>query len=242
MNSKNPAFTIANNAVADIRAREADRLFLLDTKWRKFLRSADLFRHAPFTELVFGSGSLATGMVTETSDFDVLVSVREGRMFTARYFLLALATLYGVRRRRDDPHAEPDRLCVNHLITKASWSKPPHNPYRTELYRNLILVWGSRARAAEFFRANAWCGRDPSATNDLRWRGDRPSWFRKTFESAFGGRLGDWIERRLTRPFAIKRLKEYAARRESQNGRVVISDAELEFHFDLPYEREVLHS
>lgn len=236
MNSKNPAFTTANSAAADSRAAETDRRFLLDQKWRRFLKFASLFRHAPFTELVFGSGSLATGMVTATSDFDVLVSVKKGRMFTARYFLLALAVLYGVRRRRDDPHAEPDRLCVNHLITEASWSKPPHNSYRTELYRNLILVWGSHTRAAEFFRANAWCGRKPSATNDLRWKGDTPSWIRRIFEKTFEGKFGDWVEYRLVRPFALKRLKEYAARRESQNGRVVISDAELEFHFELPYE------
>ncbi len=237
MNSKSPASTTSNNEHASTLAARTDRFFLLDQKWRKFLSSAGLFRHAPFTELVFGSGSLATGMVTVTSDFDVLISVREGRMFTARYCLLALAALYGIRRRRDDPHAEPDRLCVNHLITEASWSKPPYNSYRTELYRNLILIWGSRVRAAEFFKANSWCGREPSATNDLRWRGDAPSWFRKMLESMLGGKFGDWIEHHLVRPFALKRLKEYAARRESRNGRVVISDSELEFHFELPYEK-----
>ncbi|MDZ4231209.1 MAG: hypothetical protein U1C52_00240, partial [Patescibacteria group bacterium] len=59
---------------------------LYDRKWSKFLRKVKLFRFVPFVEFVLASGSLATGKVHEGSDFDVMVGVRPGRIFTARFF------------------------------------------------------------------------------------------------------------------------------------------------------------
>ena len=43
-----------------------------------------LFQYVPF-DFVFAAGSMAMGTVRQDSDFDVLVGVRHGRIFTARF-------------------------------------------------------------------------------------------------------------------------------------------------------------
>jgi predicted nucleotidyltransferase len=48
------------------------------------------------------AGSLATGNIQENSDFDVIVGVKRGRIFTARFFGVALFGLLGWRRKKSD--------------------------------------------------------------------------------------------------------------------------------------------
>lgn len=215
---------------------ESRRQYLLyDLKWRKLLKLAEWFRFLPFIEFVMASGSMALGNVDEKSDFDLLVGVKQGRMFTARYFALALFTLLGVRRMDDDPESSPDKLCFNHFVTSSVYAKPPFNTYRRELYRNLVPVFGNVERIREFFKANKWCGRDGGKVLDLRYKYRERSGFGQFFEVLFGGRFGDWIENNILGPMAKQRLSEYVDKMP-KTGRVVISNAELEFHFRLPYE------
>ena len=77
---------------------------LYDTKWKKFLRRAWLLRYLPFIEFALASGSMATGNVNPTSDFDVLIGAREGRIFTARFFSALVFGIFGWRRSRLDRH------------------------------------------------------------------------------------------------------------------------------------------
>ncbi|MDO8469760.1 MAG: nucleotidyltransferase domain-containing protein [bacterium] len=210
--------------------------FLLDQKWRRFLRFTNIFQHAPFIEAVFVGGSLALGNVTSASDFDLLIVVRPGRMFTARYILLASALLRGVRRRTDDPVSEADKFCLNHFVTGETWSKPPHNLYRRELYRNLVPVWGDPATIRAFIEANRWCGRTDWSPDDFRWQGSRRSILRKLLEAVLADRSGDFVERKMARPIALRRLKRYLDHQAGETGRVVVTDTELEFHLSLPYE------
>ncbi|MEK7512690.1 MAG: hypothetical protein AAB601_00645 [Patescibacteria group bacterium] len=215
--------------------------FAADRKWRRLRRLARLFRHLPFVDFVFASGSMALGNVTASSDFDLLIGVRHGRLFSARYFALALFATFGVRRTNDREDSSPNKLCLNHLVTEASYGKPPWNRYRRELYRNLVPLSGKRDALAAFREANRPAG--PPATDecDLRYVGGPPSAAARFLEFVLGGRLGDLVERTIAAPVARRRLNRYLARREYRGlstsaSRVVISNEELEFHFDLRYE------
>ena len=224
--------------------------FLLDRKWRRLLRLTTIFQHAPFIEAAFVGGSLALGNVTPTSDFDLLLVVRPGRMFMSRYAILALAFLRGVRRRADDPAAEANKLCLNHFVTRETWSKPPHNLYRRELYRNLVPVWGEPSTIRAFIEANRWCGRVlPSSRHsgttdgrgkwspdDFRWQRSARSIFRRFLEALLEGAFGNFMEQRIARPIALRRLARYLDHQPKDASRVVVTDTELEFHLSLPYE------
>jgi hypothetical protein len=208
-------------------------LLLYDIKWRKLLAYAKWFRFLPFIDFVMASGSMALGNVTEKSDFDLLVGVRSGRMFTARYLALALFTFLHMRRMNDNPENSPDKFCFNHFVTESTYAKPPYNEYRRELYRNLVPIAGNRERIRAFFKANEWCGRGDVL--DLRYRYPKKNAFARFLELILGGKPCDLIENRISAPIAKRRLKEYVSK-QAKGGRVVVTDEELEFHFRLPYE------
>lgn len=221
---------------AAIAATRASQDFQYDQKWRRLLRLVSILRHTPFVEAAFASGSLAIGNVTPASDFDILIVVRPGRMFLTRYALITLSILLSAHRPNDNPAEKSDKLCLNHYVTRETWSKPPYNEYRTELYRSLVPLWGDSTIVSAFIAANSWCGRTEWLSDDFRWQDDKRSVSRSILEWVLHGIVGDFIERKVVRPIAMRRLTRYTKRPEGGRGRIVVSDAELEFHRPLPYE------
>lgn len=155
---------------------------LYQKKWQKFLRRGRLFNFIPFVDFVLAAGSLATGDVREDSDFDVIVGVRQGRIFTARAFCIAVFGLLGWRRKKisghpmslgrpaglaqnyrnirisDVPKIEKnkDKFCFSHFVApKAYRFSPPYNEYWKMLYQKLVPVYGRREAIQKFFDANA---------------------------------------------------------------------------------------
>jgi len=211
--------------------------FYLDKKWERLLRGARWFRYIPFIDFALVSGSISFGAVRASSDFDILLGVRKGRIFTARYFAGALFSLLRIRRLDDLEASSPNKFCFNHIVTPDTYEKEPHNYYRYELYRHMIPVFVSGNSFDNFIEKNKWADISPlnieQAKNTLR----PPSAIKKHFESFFCGRIGDYVEHFIARPIATKRLANYINRKEMK-GRVVVNDCELEFHFLLNYEQQ----
>ena len=221
--------------------RKAQDLYL-DSKWKKLQKLSEWFRHIPFFEFVMASGSLSFGNVNPNSDFDVVTGVREGRIFTARYLASALFSVLHARRLDDLQASSPDKLCFNHFITRPTYSKPPHNYYRKELYRNMVPLWCNEAACEEFIRMNEWSGITQYALLDLHCARKGKSVFAKSIEWMLSGLVGDFVEQRIARPIAMKRLSAYLSRKADASNeageRVIIRDEELEFHFVLNYEKK----
>ncbi len=225
-----------NALVPDMARRKQD--LLLDEKWKLLMKRARWFRVIPFLEFVIASGSMAIGNVHKGSDFDVLIGVRKGRIFTVRYLLNFVFSILGARRLDDNEGTSPNKLCFNHFVTEPTFAKEPFNFYRAELYRMMVPIYGSREALTRFFRANSWSGADPERNmEDLRFREKKPNAVRGAFEALLGGGTGNYIEQKIFMPIAMRRLKTYIKTKE-KGGRVVISEEELEFHFELPYEKE----
>lgn len=230
---ENGFFSISGGPGAAARRKQD---LALDLKWRKLRRLARFFRYLPFLEFVAASGSMAIGNAGPSSDFDVLIGVRAGRMFTARYALNLIFGLAGERRLDDAEGSSPDKLCFNHFVTEASFAKPPWNAYRKELYRNLVPICGDPAAVRRFFLANAACGGGEKNIADLRFRPGGPNAAGRFWEALLGGRFGGLVERKLLAPIAKRRLRAYVTGKPP-GGRAVVSDEELEFHFDLRHEK-----
>ncbi len=213
---------------------------LLDEKWKLLSRQVRWFRFIPFVEFVVASGSMAIGNVNRDSDFDVLVGVRKGRIFTTRYLINFVFSVLRSRRLDDHEGTNPDKLCFNHFVTEESFAKEPFNFYRAELYRHMIPIYGSREALEAFFAANAWSGASPENNmQDLRFCERQPNAIRSFFSFVLGGKFGDSIERKIMEPIARKRLGAYITGK-AQKGRVIVSEEELEFHFKLPYEERFI--
>lgn len=210
--------------------RQQDVLF--DKKWLKFLKLARFFRQLPFVEFVLGAGSLAMGNARRDSDFDVIVGIKSGRIFTARFFCILTFDLLG-RRRRKFSHREAaaNKICFNHFITPTAHRlRPPYNIYWRELYKNLVPVYGPKDKIQEFFKANDWMGKRIYA-DDLRHQFYKSDFGGIFLEKILSGRFGDLIER-LLKQIQVRRIKKNLKESSGFEPRLVFNDEELEFHPD----------
>lgn len=169
---------------------------LHDQKWHLFVKRAWLFRHLPFVDFVFGSGSLAIGNVDEESDFDVLIGARAGRIFTARFFAALFFGLFGWRRSKEHGNAQAaDKVCINHLVTPTTYRlQVSPNEYWKMLYQRLVPIYGSPQRLQQFFDANSdWAG-TRLLGSDMRYDERGASWFARAVEVLLGGVIGNHLE------------------------------------------------
>jgi hypothetical protein len=206
---------------------------LYSRKWKKFLKQVRVFRFVPFTEFVLASGSLATGKLEEGSDFDVVIGVKPGRIFTNRFFAVLILALAGYFKRhmhqKGVSHA--DLICPNHFVTpKAYKLSPPYNPYWRELYRKMVPVMGDERRIEEFFKANNWLKPPRRYRRDERHLGRGDSWVKSGLEFLLGGWFGSQLER--LKFVQIASIKRGLPSNLKKGGRIIYTDDELEFHPD----------
>lgn len=204
---------------------------LLDKKWKIFFCQAHLFRFLPFVDGALAAGSMALGNVHESSDFDVIVVCRNGRIFTARAWCILFFSLFGKRRKKLTHKEEASNMiCLNHFVTRNSFClAPPHNLYWQELYKNLVPVYGGDVTIQEFFEANSWADRE-KYIGDIRHK-QKSSLFKKAIELMLGGAFGNVLERGF-RQMQLRRIKNNLAKESGFEPRLKVSDEELEFHPD----------
>ncbi|MBI3046574.1 MAG: hypothetical protein HYY86_03515 [Candidatus Harrisonbacteria bacterium] len=212
---------------------------LYNQKWQKFLGRIWPFNFIPFVELVLAAGSLATGNMNENSDFDVIIGVRQGRIFTARFFCWLTFGMFGWRAKHpayksnESYKSYRNKICFNHFVTpKAYRLSPPHNEYWKKLYESLIPVYGSPEAIQKFFDANSdWMGSQRIYQDNPRHKYKKSGWIKCFREWLLGGRFGDWAERKL-KAIQIKRIERNLKTQIGHKPRIIFNDNELEFHPD----------
>ncbi len=233
------AFVIASpalrgEAISRIYSERKKQDLLADKKWKKLLKYSRLFSFIPFVDFVFGAGSLALGNVHSDSDFDVLIGVKYGRIFTARFFSIVIFSFFNIRRKKID-HKEnaKDKICLNHFVTEKSYClKSPYNHYWQNLYKNLVPVYGSEKKISEFYKANnSWLDFEPTIADHRL--SNRKNFLKDFLEYILNNFLGDQLEK-ILRYIQLQRIqKNLAVSRTAQNNsRLSYTDEELEFHPD----------
>lgn len=86
-------------------------------KIKKMRRAVSLLRWVPFVRMILVTGRLAMKNASPKSDWDVLVVIKENRIWIGRTLITLWAHLLGKRRH----HAKiKNRLCFNYFITTGS--------------------------------------------------------------------------------------------------------------------------
>jgi hypothetical protein len=210
---------------------------LAQEKWKLTRRAARWLQSVPFVNMLAMSGSLAAGNTRASSDLDLFVVAKAGRLWLARCGLLAVAELLGRRRRHWDQQA-PDKLCLNHYVTHESLAVAPdiRNLYTAIAYQVHIPLLGDVWRQ-RFLAANeAWMQEyvaTPAAVplitrHALPESGVRQA-VRGALEHLLAEPIWDWAERfaEIVQRWIITRHTE-----PGRAGRVVINNEELAFHPD----------
>lgn len=202
-------------------------------KWAKFLKRVRLFRFVPFTDFVMAAGSLVTGRMHEKSDFDVVVGVRRGRIFTNRFFAHLIFQLFGYRRKGADHKQDAsDKICLSHFVTAESYRLgPPHNAYWDNLYRKLSPVMGNEDKITQFFKHNDWLNPPRIYERDDHYLGQTNSLFSSGLEMILSGRLGNRLENKLGH-WQEKKIRKGLDKNLGYKPSFVCNERELRFHMD----------
>jgi hypothetical protein len=202
-------------------------------KWRVLRRSAGILQVAPFIRALLASGSLALGNTSASSDWDMLVVARGGRLYTARAFLLAVAWPTG-RLRRKEHSVAPDRYCFNHWLSDEALALRHRSLFTASVLTSLVPLWDPAGFLAEVCEANRWTEayvpRVTLASFVRRESGEHPFFgrVRRLLEYVLGGRAGDALEGALKRWQQGRIAAQPATHAEA--GRIIADDSEIEFH------------
>ena len=211
-----------------------ERIRIAKDKWNKFLKLAKWLQAAPYVRGFFVSGSLAMDNTDEESDFDVLFVIKPSRLYTARLFLLAIASVLKARRKKTDITA-PDKLCFNHYISEDNLHIDHHSLFNAQFYAHLKPVFVSRELHDNFFAANSWINKylyNFRPRKEFSQNHIRPNKFllkiSQILELILDSKIGDVFEN-WARRYQHKRIRNNPQRYNSQ-GRITANDDELEFH------------
>lgn len=205
-----------------------------DKKWKKFLRLSGWLRASPYMRGFFACGSMALGNAGPTSDFDIFVVSRSGRLYTSRFFLWLISSLLGARRKPSDNIA-PDKLCFNHYISDGNMFLKYQSLYTAQLYSSLKPVFMPDNVFNDFFRANNWINKylyNFSPQKDFVRRSVSNNFIlniiRYSLEFILNSRFGDFLEN-ILRKYQQSKINKNPLTGQP-GGRVVCSYDELEFH------------
>ena len=232
---RHPMSDIVPNTIAqELSDLRIERFKIAEEKWRKFLKVGELIQAVPYVRGVFASGSMAMNNTDEDSDFDVLMIIKPGRLYTSRLLLLSLTSLMRSRRRWFDKTA-PDKLCFNHYLAEDALHISHHSLYNAQSYAHLVPTLVSRALFDNFFHENKWINKylfNFRPGYDRTRRSIKKNFFllsiAKTLEFMLNTKFGDLFER-LARSYQQRRIKNNPDTYNS-GGRIVFNDKELEFH------------
>jgi hypothetical protein len=214
--------------------RRIEREKISAQKWKKLLWIGYWFQAVPYVRAIMVSGSLAVSNAGPKSDFDVLVVMKSGRLYTGRILLSAMASLFGARRTKDDKIA-PDKFCFNHYVTDTHLHIDYQSLYNAQTYVNLRPIFFRDDMVERFYQQNSWLNKFilnfyPDQQTILR--SVKSSWLLNAI--AWIGELlldtgaGEWIEIKL-KAYQQGRIRNNPVTYEP-GGRTIFTDSQLEFH------------
>ncbi len=125
------------------------------TKLKRASRLARACAWLPYVRMIALTGSLSMKQGDRESDWDFLVVMRGGAIWTGRLFLTLWLTVLGRRRHGD---RIPDRACLNCYLTDTTLEVPLRDVFSSHEYRFLYPVVGAETYRS-FELANRWMGR-----------------------------------------------------------------------------------
>lgn len=224
-----------------IRTR-IDRQKIADQKWKKAKKIIRWLQIIPYLKMVAVSGSLALNNTKKKSDFDLLIVVKNKRIWLTRFLITLLVQLMGKRRHKNFTR---DRICLNHYITDKSLEIRFKSLYNAQTYAHIIPALEIEPHIyGKFQKANNWI-----KDYLVFWPELKSEHFKtlitnsllisiaKIGEVFLDNRFGDFLE------WLLKKIQKHSIEKDSltykKGGRVTIDDTQLEFHPDSP-ERRVL--
>lgn len=175
----------------------------------------------PFARMIALTGSMARGEITASSDIDLFIIIKSGRIWTSRFFVVFILKLLGQYRTDQDVAG---KVCPNRFQTDNSLKIYPQNLYHTQEYSQIMPLF-DQGVYRKFMRANRWTKKRRIKSIETK---ATQAWVRTMGEWILSGRLGNSLELKL-KTYQTKRIM-WDKRTYQKNARIIISDKMLCFH------------
>jgi len=223
---------------------------LSERKWRRARSTAAALSLVPFVTSVSVANTVATGTARQESDVDLLITVKPGRMWTAR--LLATGVAFAMGRFRHGPRVA-DRMCLSFYLADNALALAPlaldgDDPYLAHWAGSLGTIWERRPERGSddagslgqrLFAANPWITQlmpnllpqQPSDRRRAPATVDRLTTpLRRLAERVLSGARGGKLEQRLRARQLHRMGKPAPTEIRTATQHIVISDSVLKFH------------
>lgn len=197
---------------------------IAEEKYKILLPAVKRLRLAPYVRMIAVTGSLAMKNTEADSDMDILVVLKQGKIFTGRTLVSLLAHILGKRRHGNKI---TDRICLNYFITTKSLEITLKDIFSAHEYSFMFPLFGFEI-FREFQKQNGWIKKykpnyqfDSLPNRKLL----EDAWFAKLFRAAGETIFGfDFLENWLRR-WQTKRITYNP--RTRQKGSMIIANNEM---------------
>ncbi len=218
--------------IVDIRQLKVK---LIEQKMKIARRGIKKLSKIPFVRAVFVCNTVAMGIVDEDSDIDVLIIVRKGRIWLARFLATLTLSLFGLRRTKTKIK---NKICLSFYLTDDSLNLEKI-AIKDDLYLiywldSLVPIYDPENLQQSVLKANSWVKK--YLLNGLRGYVETrliasiPQRIKKLLEKMWGGGYGDLIEKQAKGIQQAKMKMNYQSVQNENDTRVVVSDNMLKFH------------
>jgi hypothetical protein len=210
------------------------RKFIAEKFWTQVRQYGQYMAGIPFVEMVAICNNLAYDNPSETSDIDLFIVIREGRMWLSRLIITLILQFFGVRRHGDKIVG---RFCLSFFVTPKKLGmenllQAPEDPYLAYWTKLLSPVYGEESYKKFTEENRTWLkqsyGLNFSDQNLKRVTFRGKSGTKKFFEWLWRGKLGDWTEGLVKKIWKPRTSRHAAAL--GPEARVVVEDDILKFH------------
>ncbi len=213
---------------------------ILENKMKIAKRAAKKMRWIPFVRAVFVCNTVASGGVSEDSDIDVFVVIREKRIWLTRLLATLTLSLYRLRRNRK---VSKDKICLSFYVTDdhldiENVAISGEDIYLVYWLGQLVPIYDPENVLGDIQKANQWAKKFvPNIFQDFllssRLRVENNKFqigLRRFFEKAWAGGYGNLLESQAKEMQKRKMSRNYDSVKDAPDSRVVISDSMLKFH------------
>lgn len=208
-------------------------------RWKKLRKICSLIKIIPFVKMIAACNTMAIHDIKPTSDIDVFIIVKSGRIWITRFLITSLVGLMGQWRHKD---SIANKICLSFYTTDdnlnfESLAKKPYDIYLM-YWIALVVPLLDRGSYHKFMNENNWIRKylpnlynfKPIIYERKVSIGGFSDLINKMFERILSRRLGDIIEKNIRKIQKNKMEKNYFSVAKKNDTDVIISDQMLKFH------------
>ena len=218
----------------EILETKKTRKFIAEKFWNRVKIYGQYLKSVPFVKMVAVCNNLAYDNPSETSDIDLFIVIKSGRMWTSRLITTLILHFFGVRRY--GKHIA-GRFCLSFFITEKKLSMnelelKPEDPYLAYWTKLLTPIYGEEMYENFKTHNSKWLkekyGLKFSDNSKRHMFVENGSKIKRFFEYILNGKIGDLLENFLKKIFKKRTL--HKMKHLGPEASVIVNDDILKFH------------